>query len=199
MNVEKTIANLEKHRFTVKFFETGQQASDYLVSQIKNTTVGIGGSVTAEQLGLYDRLSENNTVWTQGRGDDPKARDYAATDTKVFISSAHAITETGEIVNLDGYGNRVASTVYGKDVLYIVSGINKIVPDLDSAIDRTRNYAAPRNAKRLNKSTPCAVDGTTCFDCASPARICNALVVLLGPTYGIGRTEIILIGQPLGI
>ena len=89
--------------------------------------------------------------------------------------------------------------LYGHETLYIVSGVNKLTPDLHAAIDRARNVAAPRNARRLGRKTPCALsEPMRCHDCASPERICRALCVLERPVFGIGRTEVILIGQALG-
>lgn len=198
MDTERTIKNLEKNGFAVRYFETAEAAAEYLFSQLHGRTVGIGGSVTIGQLALYDRLCADNTVYCHGVCNTEETKKCAA-QAQVYLTSANAIAETGEIVNIDGAGNRVASMLYGHETLYIVSGVNKLTPDLHAAIDRARNVAAPRNARRLGRKTPCALsEPMRCHDCASPERICRALCVLERPVFGIGRTEVILIGQALG-
>lgn len=198
MDTERTIKNLEKNGFAVRYFETAEAAAEYLLSQLHGRTVGIGGSVTIGQLALYDRLCADNTVYWHGVCNTEETKKSAA-QAQVYLTSANAIAETGEIVNIDGAGNRVASMLYGHETLYIVSGVNKLTPDLHAAIDRARNVAAPRNARRLGRKTPCALsEPMRCHDCASPERICRALCVLERPVFGIGRTEVILIGQTLG-
>ena len=126
-------------------------------------------------------------------GNDTVAKANAA---EVYISSANAITEDGEILNIDGRGNRLAAQVYGDKRLYIVAGVNKICPDFPSALDRARNQAAPPNCARLNLNTPCRADGK-CHDCHSPSRICNALLVHWAPMRGMD-TEVVLINEELG-
>ena len=196
MNVEKTIRNLELRGYSVKRFATGKEAADYLSGQISGTTVGIGGSMTARELGLYDRLSEKNEVFWHWvvPGPETLAKANAAA---VYISSANAISEDGEILNIDGNGNRLAGQVFGKKRLYIVAGTNKICPDFDSALARARNVAATRNALRFEaKKTPCKIDGK-CHDCRSADRICNALLVLWAPMGGM-TSEVVLIDEELG-
>ena len=193
-NLEKLKASLEKGGFVVSCFETAAQAADYLDSQIDGKTVGIGGSMSVQQLGVAERLAGHNTViWHWSGGD----RDEAAR-AQVYLSSVNGLAETGEIINIDGTGNRVASTIYGHEVLYLVVGSNKIAPDYDQALWRARNIAAPLNAKRLNCKTPCVTAGHCC-DCASPDRICRALSVLWCKPGGIGRAEVILVNADLGL
>ena len=109
------------------------------------------------------------------------------------------MAKTGEIVNIDGMGNRIASTVFGHKKLYFIVGKNKIADDLDGAIWRARNIAAPLNAKRFNVKTPCvAHGGGKCFDCKSPERICNGMVITMGKMSGVGEMEVVLIGEELG-
>ena len=180
----------------MKFFATGEEAAKYLCEEIKDTTVGIGGSKTAEQLGLYEKLSENNTVYWHWRtpGHETLIKENEAA---VFISSANAIAETGEILNIDGRGNRLAGQVFGKKKTYIVSGTNKICPDFESALFRARNVAAVENVKRFPFDVPCKIDGK-CHDCRSPQRACNALLVLWGPMMDMDM-EIVLIDEELGM
>ncbi len=187
---------LRQRGYTVHVFETGAEAADYLNGAIDGVSVGIGGSVTVQQLGLYDRLAQHNQVYWHWQG-GPEQRAKAA-EADVYLTSANGLAETGEILNIDGAGNRVASTLYGHKKVYFVIGANKLAPTRDEALWRARNIAAPRNAQRLGKKTPCAVKGDKCYDCKSPDRICRGLVELWGPMMGM-ETEVILIGEDLGM
>lgn len=187
---------LRQRGYTVHVFDTGVAAADYLNGAIDGVSVGIGGSVTVQQLGLYDRLAQHNQVYWHWQG-GPEQRAKAA-GADVYLTSANGLAETGEILNIDGAGNRVASTLYGHKKVYFVIGANKLAPTRDEALWRARNIAAPRNAQRLGKKTPCAVNGDKCYDCKSPDRICRGLVELWGPMMGM-ETEVILIGEDLGM
>jgi len=193
----ETVKNeLEGRGFSVKTFATGGEAAAYLDGVIDGRTVGIGGSVTVQELGLYDKLASHNEVhWHWAGG--PAERD-AAMQTQVYITSANGLAETGEIINIDGTGNRVAATLYGHEKVYFVIGRNKLAPTYDAALWRARNIAGPKNAQRLNRKTPCAVKGDKCYDCKSPDRICRGLVVLWRPMMGT-ETEIILVDEDLGM
>ena len=105
--------------------------------------------------------------------------------------------EEGVLLNIDGTGNRVAATLYGHKKVYFVVGRNKIAPTYDEALWRARNIAAPKNAQRLQRKTPCAVKGDKCYDCRSSTRICRGLVVLWGPMLGM-EAEVVLVDQDLG-
>ena len=151
----------------------------------------------AAQLGLPEKLEAAGcTVYARGRSWDRKDTDKGVT-APVYISSANGVAETGELVNIDGTGNRVAATLYGPEKVYFIVGLNKLAPTLEAAIDRARNVAAPKNAQRLGTRTPCAADGK-CHDCKSPARICRALVVHMGAPKGFEKCEIVLVGESLG-
>ena len=198
MNIEKTLKNLKLRGFEASFFENKEAASDYLISQIKNTTVGIGGSKTIDQLGLYDRLAANNEVFWHWRKPGFETLDQEIT-AKVFLSSANAISEDGEIVNIDGRGNRLAAMVYGiGKTVYIVAGTNKICPDFHSALDRARNTAAVQNMKRFPGEQPCQKQDR-CFDCRAAGRGCNALLVLWGVMFDMAKIEVVLIDEDLGM
>ena len=101
-------------------------------------------------------------------------------------------------MNIDGTGNRVASTLYGHRKVYFIIGRNKLAPTYEEALWRARNIAAPKNAQRLGRKTPCAVKGDRCYDCKSPERICRGLVVLGGPAMGM-ETEVLLVDEDLGM
>ena len=196
MAFETVKKNLEARGFSVSTFSTAAEAAAYLDSAIDGTTVGIGGSMTVQQMGLHEKLAAHNEVhwhWTDG----PEARAKAA-HADVYITSANGLTENGEVINIDGAGNRVASTLYGHKRVYFIIGRNKLAPTYDEALWRARNIAAPKNAQRLGKKTPCAVKGDRCYDCKSPDRICRSLVVLWGPSMGI-ETEIVLVDEDLGL
>lgn len=193
---EKTRKNLENRGFRAHVFATGAEAADYLAQTLHNTCIGIGGSVTIDEIGVYDRLSADNDVIWRWKKPTPDSRERGAA-AETFLCSANGVSETGEIVNIDGKCNRVAATLFGPKRCIFVCGVNKLRPDLQSAIERARNIAAPLNAKRLNKKTPCAVDGR-CHNCKSPERICRAMVIHMGVPSGFESCEVVLIGEKLG-
>lgn len=193
-NFEILRENLAQRGFTSSYFETAQEAAEYLDRQIDGRTVAFGGSCTLQEMGLYQKLSaHNHVVWHWEGGSLAEAA-----NTDVYLSSVNGLAETGEIVNIDGNCNRVASTMFGHKTVYLVVGVNKIAPDYDAALWRARNIAAPKNAQRLKKNTPCAVKGDRCYDCKSPERICKALTVLWGKPSGLPQLEIVLVNQALG-
>lgn len=192
--------NLENLGYKVSCFETAKAAADYLDSQIDDKSVGFGGSVTLDHMGLYEMLSKHNDVRWHWRIQDGKSmndmRDVAAR-AEIYISSVNGMAETGEIINIDGTGNRVAAICYGHKKVYLVAGKNKIEKDFDRALWRARNIAAPLNAKRLEMKTPCAAAGDKCYNCKSPARICRELSVLWQKPLG-AEYEVVLINEELG-
>ena len=198
MDIEKTIRALTGRGFAVRHFATAGEAADYLDGAIDGTTVGIGGSKTIDQLGLDDRLVEHNTVWWHWRTPGFDTLDHALT-APVYLSSANAITEDGQILNIDGRGNRLAAMVYGiGKTVYIVAGTNKICPDFHSALDRARNTAAVQNMKRFPGEQPCQKQDR-CFDCRAAGRGCNALLVLWGVMFDMAKIEVVLIDEDLGM
>ena len=187
--------NLEARGFSVRTFATAAEAAAYLNETIDGRTVGFGGSVTLKDMGLYELLGSHNEVhWHWVNGQEERK---AAMGTQVYLSSANGLAETGEIINIDGSGNRVASTLYGHEKVYLVIGRNKLAPTYDEALWRARNIASPKNAQRLGKKTPCAIKGDRCYDCKSPGRICRGLVVLWGPMMGM-EAEVVLVDEELG-
>lgn len=197
-DVQKAIQSLQKRGFQARYFDTAKEAADYLDASIDGKTVGVGGSVTIRQMGLFDRLAKHNTVYWHWVTDDAETRVNAA-NASVYLTSANAIAETGEIVNIDGTGNRVAATLYNRGRVVFVAGINKLAPDYESAVYRARNVAAPLNAKRIGFMTPCAVaKEMKCYDCAHKDRICSAVVSIVWPMRGVEETEVVLVGEELG-
>ena len=116
----------------------------------------------------------------------------------MYLTSVNALAETGELVNIDGTGNRVAATLFGHEKVFFVIGRNKLAPTCDEAVWRARNVAAPQRAKQLGKKTPCAVKCDRCYDCKSPERICRGLAVLWGPMMGMAA-EVLLVDEDLGL
>ena len=195
MNRELLKKNFENHEFHVSFFDTGAEAAQYLLTQIKDTTVATGGSMTMQALGLFDALKAQNKYYSHTPKEDLEAfREELSAD--VFICSANGVSETGEIVNIDGTCNRVAGTIYGHNRVYLIVGKNKIVPTLADAIVRAKEVASPPNCKRLNRNTPCAVTGK-CIDCNSPERICHVTVIEERPPRHL-YTEVVFVDEELG-
>ncbi len=193
--------NLEARGFRVSTFATAADAVSYLATAIQGTTVGFGGSVTLREMGLYPALSRRNRVswhWEPTEGKTGAELLSEASRAEIYLSSVNAIAETGEIVNIDGTGNRVASIFYGHKTVYLVVGRNKVAPTAEEAVRRARNVAAPRNAQRLNRQTPCvASGGDRCYDCRSPERICRGLQVLWEAPGGAAY-EVVLVDEDLG-
>ncbi|MGN0160102.1 MAG: lactate utilization protein [Lachnospiraceae bacterium] len=201
MDFAKVKENLEGLGYKVTCFEHASEATDYLNQQVDKTTVAFGGSMTLQEMGLFDRLSTHNKEvlwhWRVPEGSNGAEVLKKARDTEVYFSSVNGIAETGEIINIDGNCNRVAEMMFGHKKVYLVAGENKIAPDYEKALDRARNIAAPLNAKRLNRKTPCAVKGDHCYNCKSPERICRGLSVLWEKPSGCDY-EVILIHEKLG-
>ena len=192
--------NLKNLGYQVSIFDTKEQAADYLCDQIQNTTVGFGGSITLREMNLYDRLTENNkVVWHMypTPGTTKAELRLQAQDTEVYLSSVNGLAETGEMINIDGTGNRVAETIFGHKKVYFVIGKNKLEADYDKALWRARNIAGPKNAQRLGMKTPCAAKGDKCYNCSSPDRICRVLSVFWGAPMG-ADCEVVLIKEDLG-
>lgn len=195
---KKLTENLEKHGFTVSRFATAREAAQYIDRALDGRTVGIGGSVTVQQMGLYDLLASHNEVhWHWSPEARPDTLDKAA-QTEVYLTSVNGLAETGELISIDGTCNRISSSVYGHKAVYFVAGANKIAPDYERALWRARNIASPKNAQRLGKKTPCAVKGDRCYDCQSPERICRAMVTLWQKPSGVERAEVVLVEEELG-
>ena len=194
---EKTRKNLENRGFRAHVFATGAEAADYLAQTLHNTCIGIGGSVTIDEIGVYDRLSADNDVIWRWKKPTPDSRERGAA-AETFLCSANGVSETGEIVNIDGYGNRVAPTIYGPQRVFLVVGKNKIAPNLNGAIDRARNIAAPLNARRLNRHTPCAVGEPRCHDCRSREKVCGVMTVFFMPPTSVREFHVLLVDEELG-
>ena len=201
--VERTINALRKNNFEALYVTDSKAALEEVMKRIPDgSTVGVGGSVTLGQIGLLDALKNRKIqlVWPfqQARNDEERLELIRKSfSSDVFLSSTNAVTEDGRLFNVDATGNRVGAMFIGPKKTIIVCGVNKMVKDLEAAEKRVREWAAPQNAKRLGRKTPCVETGV-CGDCSSPDRICNIYVTL---SKKPSRTEVvvILIGENLGI
>ena len=192
LNVDAICKAFTGRGFAFTYFPTAAEARAYLTDVCTGKSVSLGGSMTLQALGFPDAFRYGTAVhWHWVR----KGEYFQKPD--IYLSSANALSETGEIVNIDGTGNRVSATLFGPKQCIFVCGVNKLCPDLASAVERARNVAAPLNAKRLGAKTPCAADGK-CHDCKSPARICRAMAIHMGPPLGMEKCEVVLIGEALG-
>ena len=192
-NIEALCGKLESLGYRASRFATAKEAAAYLNEQLDGTSVAFGGSMTLLDMGLYEQLQTHNTVFWHWKG----APLSDAAGAKVYLSSVNAIAETGEIINIDGTCNRIGGTLFGHEKVYLVVGVNKIAPDYESALFRARNVAAPLNARRLDRKTPCAAGELKCYNCSSPERICRALTVLWTKPGGADY-EVVLIDEPMG-
>ena len=202
MDLTTVEKNLEERGFKVSAFATAKEAADYLNAQIDGESVSFGGSMTLSRMGLFESLGKHNTMFSHWNVPDGMSAAEVLKNASTcdnYLLSANGLAETGEIINIDGTGNRVAAMLYGHEALYIIAGTNKLAPDLPFAMERARNIAAPLNARRLSCKTPCAMsEPMRCHDCGSPDRICNGFVTLARPCGGIGKTHVILIEEKLG-
>lgn len=173
---------LESKGIECKYFKTKEEAKNEILNNIdSNMSIGIGGSMTITELDIYeDILSMNKNVywhWKVRPEDRDKVRRKASFATDLYLTSTNAITESGELVNIDGVGNRVSAMYYGPKRVIVVCGINKICTSYTEAITRIKTIACPQNARRLGLETPCAVEGT-CKDCNVEERMCNVTTII---------------------
>ncbi len=192
---------LEKLGYEACAFETAAQAKEYLLSAIDTqASIGIGGSMTVKEMGLDQALrARGQQVYWHWDAPDGRANEMRekAASADVYLCSANAILEDGRIVNIDGYGNRLAATLHLTGKVYMIVGKNKLgEKSLDEAISRIKNVSCPLNAKRLGLKTPCAVLGH-CTDCASPQRMCHATLIF-ERRPNAHPIEVVLVDEALG-
>ena len=166
------IENFRKKGFFCEFFEDKNDALKYVLREVGASDVGIGGSMTIQELGWFEALEKRGrTIWHWLKKYDGILEEENA--APCYITSANAISADGAIINIDANGNRIAAAGFGAKKVFVVCGENKIVSGIPAAIDRAKNIAAPLNAKRLGRKTPCAVKADKCHNCRSPERICR--------------------------
>ncbi|MDQ7784639.1 MAG: lactate utilization protein [Desulfomonilaceae bacterium] len=183
IRLDTTLESLEKHGFGAQYFSTKQAAADFIMTVAADCrSVGIAGTHTVRALGVVPKLEQAGKTlydhWkmTVGTPEELECRKNQMR-ADLFLTSANAVTMTGEIVNRDGCGNRTNSMTFGPNKVLVVVGRNKVVGDLDAAIGRIEETAAPIRAMSLNRKTPCTKTGY-CMDCDSPERICRVTSIL---------------------
>ncbi|MBQ6712914.1 MAG: lactate utilization protein [Selenomonadales bacterium] len=208
MILENTISNLKKNNFSVYVAETKEEGAQIVCSLIdEGATIGVGGSVTIKELDILDELdAKGHLIFDHNKpGISPQQLlDFRRRQLlcDVFLTSTNALTETGELVNIDGFGNRVAALSFGPKRVIVAAGINKLVPDVEAGIERVKNIAAPMNAKRLfevgrlKKAPPCVKTGH-CIDCRGPERICTITNVTNRRPF-LTDIHIVIIKEELG-
>lgn len=201
-NQAKTIIqNMEKRNLEGYYVSTSDEARKKVFELMKpGSSVGWGGSMTLAELGILEELKKRDYMLldrTKAKTPQEAREIYAKTVlADYYLMSSNAITIEGELINIDGNGNRVACMIQGPEHVIIVAGMNKVVTDVKSGYLRVKNIASPPNCVRLNKKTPCSVTGQ-CGDCYAPDCICSHTVITR--RCGIpGRIKVILVGEELG-
>jgi hypothetical protein len=200
--LKNVVKALQSRGFEAAFFATTDEAKKSLLEKMpSDATVGIGGSVTVRELGIIEELEKRgNTVihhWKTGLAKEMN-REIRKKEGQAdyYLASVNALTIYGDIINIDGIGNRVAHMIYGPSNVIIIAGYNKIVTDIDEGILRSKEIAAVMNAKRVGAKTPCATTGK-CVDCDAPGRICRVTTII---QYRPWQTniDVLLVNESLG-
>ena len=199
---EILVKNLKSRHFDAYYCDTKEEALAKALELIpEGSTVGWGGAMSAQQIGLMSALNSGNyNTIDRDRCTTAEAKAKAAKDcmfADVFLTGANALSMDGQMVNIDGMGNRVAAIIYGPGSVLVIAGMNKVMDTLEAAINRARTVAAPMNKQRFDSVTPCGVTGT-CADCKAEACICNHIVVTRH-CRPAGRIKFILVGEALGL
>ncbi|MGQ9664688.1 MAG: lactate utilization protein [bacterium] len=198
----KVVESLRRRAFNAQYFDTVNEVNNFLLKSIPtDASIGIGGSMTIRELGIIERFEQRGNKiihhWQKGLTEE--------TDKEVrkkemladyYLTSANAITKNGDIINIDGIGNRIAAMVYGPENVFIIAGHNKIVSSIHDGIKRSKEIAAVMNAKRVSAKTPCVASGA-CVDCNVEGRICRVISII---QYRPWQTNIsvLLVNEILG-
>ena len=199
---EILVKNLRSRHFEAYFCETKEKALEKAQDLIpEGSTVGWGGAMSAKQIGLLDAVNNGpyNAI-DRDKTTTPEERKKAMKScllADVFITGANAISMDGQMVNIDGNGNRVAAIVYGPESIIVVAGMNKVMDTLEGAMIRARTVAAPMNKQRFDSQTPCEVTGV-CGDCKSEGCICNQILITRN-SKPAGKIKMVLVGEDLGL
>ena len=198
---EAIIKNLKKRQMDAVYCATAAEAADRALSYVpEKSTVSFGGSMSLEEAGIIRRLKERD-VKVLDRADAKTPEEvqkmyHDALSADYYFMSTNALTADGELVNIDGNGNRLAALLYGPEHVVIVCSLNKVVPTVEEAVARVRNQATPPNCIRLHRNTPCASTGV-CANCLAPDCICNQIVITRR-SGNPDRIKVILVGEELG-
>lgn len=213
LRIEKTVKNLKANNMDAYFCENKQDACELVKTLIKKgDVISSGGSVTLKETGVYDIITSSDYNYldrsAEGLTKEQIEEVYRKTfSADAFFASSNAITENGELYNVDGNSNRVAALLYGPKNVILVCGYNKIVRNIDEAVDRVKRIAAPSNTVRLNIDTPCGKTGRCisadnenaelCSGCKSERRICCNYVICAQQRHK-DRIKVIIIGEEYG-
>lgn len=203
----KTQEALEKNNFEVHVAGSLDQARQVVLSRIVPATgaglVSWGGSMTLHASGILEELRKQKGLTLLDPFDKNASREENAQRRRqalladLFFTGTNALTEGGQLINLDMYGNRVGALVFGPSHVVVLAGRNKVCVDVEEAMLRVKGYASPANAQRLKKKTPCVKSGF-CEDCSSPERICNVWTIT-EKSFPKGRIKVVLVNQDLGL
>lgn len=196
------VKNLQKRHFDAYYCETAEEALKKALELIpEGVSVGWGGAMSAEQVGLLEAVRQGNfRAIDRDKAATPQERNQIMRQCLFadwFITGANALSLDGEMVNIDGNGNRVAAIVYGPEKVLVIAGMNKVMDTLDDALTRARTVAAPMNKQRFGSDTPCGVTGS-CVDCLSDGCICNQILITRNCRVP-GRIQFIIVGEELGL
>ena len=199
---EVLVKNLKNRHFEAFYCETKEDALKKALELIPgDALVGWGGAMSAQQIGLMDALRAGGyRLIDRDKCETPEAREQAMRDclfADVFLTGANGLSMDGEMVNIDGTGNRLAAINYGPREILVIAGMNKVMDTLEEAVRRARTGAAPLNKQRFGDGTPCAVTGK-CGDCKSEKCICNQILITRH-CRPVGRIKFILVGEDLGL
>ncbi|MBR4581841.1 MAG: lactate utilization protein [Lachnospiraceae bacterium] len=194
----KVIKGLESRNMSGYYAENKKDALKKALELIpEGSSISMGGAMSVHEIGLSEYLKNGNYNFIDRDAyEDKRAAMLAAYDADVFLSSCNAMTDDGILINIDGNSNRVSAIAQGPKKVVFVVGMNKVCADVDSALKRARNVAAPINAQRFNLSTPCCKTGS-CMDCKSPDTICCQFLITRFSRHA-GRIHVILVGDNLG-
>lgn len=195
------VKNLKNRHFEAYYCEDAKEALEKALQLIPTgASVGWGGVLSAEQIGLLDALRNGDYKVLDRKtcttAEEKEAMSKACLGADVFITGANGLSLDGQMVNIDGTGNRVAAIVYGPEKVLVIAGMNKVEDTLDAAMNRARTIAAPLNQQRFELPNPCTVTGA-CADCKSQTCICNQILITRN-CRPAGRIQFILVGEDLG-
>ncbi|MBQ2854586.1 MAG: lactate utilization protein [Oscillospiraceae bacterium] len=198
---ELLLKNLRSRHFEAYYCPDRATALEKALDLIpRDASIGWGGAISAQQIGLMDALKSGGyNTYDRDTCSSPEERVRMmkkCLTADVFLTGANAISMDGEMVNIDGMGNRVAAIVYGPDSVIVIAGMNKVTDTLEDAVTRARTVAAPINKQRFGQDTPCGVTGV-CADCKSEGCICNQILITRN-CRPAGRIKFILVGEELG-
>lgn len=201
--IGKVIESLKKNEMEAVYFQTGAEAKEEVLRRIPSgAKVGVGGSITLRELGILPALEKRGDEvydhWKEGLSKERRQEvGKKQQRSDFFLTSTNALTLDGKLINVDATGNRVSSMIFGPERVMVITGINKIVKNLNQGLARLKKVAAPRNCQRRKDPTPCGQD-LICRNCDTPARLCRVTTIIERRPWGIKEFVVILVGEELG-